>query len=633
MGDLSLQASNWIRFLRQYGPVPQNENMYDEFIRRSARRAGVEPLYFEHPGSAVVLECSTGSAPVSVVLTGTAGDGKTHLCRQVWETVGGDRVAWQSPDPYLCTSLPGTVDEQADNSGRGRMLHIVRDLSAWVPQRGGAWDPAKEGLLKSFSTSLFADGGPGDVFLIAGNDGQLIETWRRLGRSDAVERTQELLETLLVEDRQQREGVALRFLNLSRYRCADLLDRALDAFLGHAGWDACRALNAGPGEFFGPACPIRHNIELLETPLVRRRLKDLLALCDHNRLHLPIRQLLLLLVNAVLGHPDVRDRLMTAADVPAVIRAGTTARASLYSNMFGGNLSETRRESILVFDALDRLGIGHETSNRVDNILIFGDADEALRDYFDRYMASDTFYGADASYRAAQREYVEGAEESEERGAAFLRMLVAQRRGFFFKVTDDDVEDMRLWELTVFRYAGEYLGRVVAALEAGRRVDRPILSRLVRGLNRVFTGMLVSDDRDLLLATSLALSQGRVSRLLEERISVEPRLGERVEIVLTDGDRMPALEVTLSRDVRRLLPLHLTRYEFLSRVAEGALPSSFSKECYEDLLAFKSQLLSALAERREAAGEEPERNALAFRLLELEEAGRATVRDLELREA
>ena len=32
-------------------------------------------------------------------------------------------------------------------------------------------------------------------------------------------------------------------------------------------------------------------------------------------------------------------------------------------------------------------------------------------------------------------------------------------------------------------------------------------------------------------------------------------------------------------------PLTLIRYEFLSRIAvEGALPASFSKECYEDSL-------------------------------------------------
>lgn len=626
MDDLQNKASNWVRFLRQYGPVPQNDNMYDELIRRSARRAGVEPLYFEHPASTSVLDCIVSVRPISVVLTGTAGDGKTHLCRQVWEAVGGDVETWSSSEPYLTTALP-------DGGNGPRTLHVLRDLSAWVPQRGASWDPTKSELLSLFSASLFdITHDPKDVFLIAGNDGQLIETWRRLPQSEVVDRTQELLETLLVEDRQECQGIDLRFFNLSRHRSTDLLDRALNSFLGHEGWRWCESLGAQAGQFFGPDCPIKHNLELLSTSLVRRRLMDLLALCDYNRVHLPIRQILLLLVNAVLGHPDARDRLLTAADVPMIIREGTTAKASLYSNIFGGNLSETRREDILVFDALNRLGIGHETSNRVDNILIFGDADEALRPYFAKYMAEDTFYGADASYRAAQRNYVEGAEENEERGKLFLDRLIAQRRGLFFKIAEGDADEMRLWELTVFRYAGEYLQRVVAILQENRRVERPILSRLVRGLNRIFTGMLVSDDRDLLLATSLALSQGRVSRLLEERVSVEPRLGERVEIVLDEDGSMPALEVILSRDVRCLLPLHLTRYEFLSRVAEGALPSSFSKECYEDLLAFKSQLLSALAQRRTQAGEEQERNSLAFRLLELEETGKATVRDLELRE-
>ena len=34
------------------------------------------------------------------------------------------------------------------------------------------------------------------------------------------------------------------------------------------------------------------------------------------------------------------------------------------------------------------------------------------------------------------------------------------------------------------------------------------------------------------------------------------------------------------------------RFEFLTRVANGALPSSFSKECYEDVIAFKTKVLS-----------------------------------------
>ena len=45
---------NWLKFLRQYGPISRNDNMYDETIQRSARRAGVEPISFEHPAQGEV---------------------------------------------------------------------------------------------------------------------------------------------------------------------------------------------------------------------------------------------------------------------------------------------------------------------------------------------------------------------------------------------------------------------------------------------------------------------------------------------------------------------------------------------------------------------------------------------------
>ena len=626
MANQRFGPEGWIRFLRKYGPVPQNENMYDEHIRRSARHFGVRPIKFQHPASDSVLESITGSSPVSVILTGTAGDGKTHLCRQVWEAVGGSDHEWQSPEPYLTVALPG--------QGQAiRVLHMVRDLSAWVPQRNAPWDPGVQDLLERFSTTLFPPDGSQmsqHIFLIAGNDGQLMETWRRLGNSEAVKRSHDLFETLLVEDRKEQEGVSLRFFNLSRYESAKLLDRALEALVSHEAWRSCYELNAAPGEFFGRDCPIRRNLELIQQPLVRERLGNLLSLCDYSGLHTPIRQILLLLVNAVLGHADVKDGLMTATDVPAVIRAGTVAKASLYDNVFGGNLTETRRARTPVFEALDRIGVGHETSNRIDNILIFGDTDDALRTYFDRYMTADSFYGANAAYLAAQREYIERTDETGEHTASFLRMLIAQRRRLFFKIPDAEADEMLLWDLTVFRHAGEYLGQLVTRLKAGQRVERQILARIVRGLNRIFTGMLVDDDQHLLLASSLAPSQGRVSRLFVDQISAEPRLGESIDIIMRESDPVPVLEVTLSAENRCGMPLHLTRYEFLIRVAEGALPGSFSRECYEDLLAFKSQLLKAARKRLEDnAG--TSRDDLAFSLLQLESTGRTVPRRLELR--
>jgi hypothetical protein len=148
------------------------------------------------------------------------------------------------------------------------------------------------------------------------------------------------------------------------FSSAELFDRAIEAFSTHPGWQELQQSNHGENEVFGPKCPIRHNYELLQTPLIRSRLHALLELCDYNGLHVPIRQILLLLTNAVLGHPDAKDHLMVPADVPKILSTGTVSKASLYNNMFGGNLSDIRRQGITIFDYLERFQIGHETSNR-----------------------------------------------------------------------------------------------------------------------------------------------------------------------------------------------------------------------------------------------------------------------------
>jgi len=334
-----------------------------------------------------------------------------------------------------------------------------------------------------------------------------------------------------------------------------------------------------------------------------------------------------LLANAVLGHPDCKDRLMLPADVAKVIENMTVAKASAYSNLFGGNLTDARRDSIGVFNYLDRFRIGHETTNRIDNLLIFGEVDEELRPYFDRFLTSDAFYGADQTYRAAQNQYVEGAEEDESKSTAFLQMLIAQRRALFFKIPEAEADELHLWDLTVFRYAGEYLNEVVRVLQSSGRIDRGILGRLVRGLNRVFVGMLVTSDRELCLGTNLHSASARVSRIYEDIVSVTPRLGERVEIVWNSN--MPTLSVALSRDITCAFPLNLVRYEFLSRVAEGALPGSFSKECYEDVLSFKSRILTALARRREEDGN-GDPTVLEFRLLMLDDNGNPIPETIEV---
>jgi hypothetical protein len=364
--------------------------------------------------------------------------------------------------------------------------------------------------------------------------------------------------------------------------------------------------------------------------LVRARLRSLLELCDYNGLHVPVRQILLLLANAVLGHPEVSQHLMLPGDVPKIIAAGTVSKASLYNNIFGANLSDIRRQSITIFDFLERFQIGYETSNRVDNLLIFGQDDENLGGYFDTYIKKDNFYGADDRFYAAKHEYIEGISEDAEKDKEFLQMLVAQRRGLFFKIPKEAEFELNLWELTVFRFAGEYLDEIVDVLKRGAVVKRPLVSRLVKGLNRVFTGMLINSDRELYLATSGNYSQAKVSRILIERVSVEPSKGEKVVLRFDPASGRVLLSVFFAPDNFVDFNLTLIRYEFLSRIAmEGALPASFSKECYEDLLAFKSQLIAAYT-KRQAKEEAPAGSTISLTLLSLTEQGTPDPRAVEI---
>ncbi len=631
------QSHIWLKFLRHYGPVPRNDNMYDETIQRSARKQGIAPIDFEHPFQKRIADSFNQATadPVSVILTGTAGDGKTHLCRQVWKALAGKDEDWASNNPYLTirfhypkdrTSWPESHDP---SQYRSVQIHFIRDLSGWAPQQGAEWEADKEELLQKFCHSLFnpeAD----EIFLIAANDGQLIESFRRLKDTDDVKRARQVFEDLLVEDRQEQTGVRLRFFNLSRASSAELFDRAVEKFLTHPGWDELKQGVPGENDVFGPKCPIKRNYELLGTPLVKARLRSLLELCDYNGLHVPVRQILLLLTNAVLGHPDVKDCLMQPGDVPKLIAAGTVSKASLYNNIFGANLGDIRRQSITIFDFLERFQIGNETSNRVDNLLIFGQDDDHLGDHFNALIKQDGFYGADDRFYAAKHEYIEGTSEDDEKDKEFLQMLVAQRRGLFFKIPKADEFELNLWELTVFRFAGEYLDEVVEVLKGRAVVKRPLVSRLVKGLNRVFTGMLINSDRELFLATSGNYSQAKVSRILVERVSVEPSKGEKVILRYDRASERVLLSVYFAPDNFVDFNLTLIRYEFLSRIAmEGALPASFSKECYEDLLAFKSQLIAAYT-KRQAKEEAPAGSTISLTLLSLTEQGTPDPRAVEI---
>ena len=600
--SLGHQISPWINFLRQYGPIPQNENSFDERIATSLKRGKVVPICVKLQYLDELVANFRAAAPRSIILTGTAGDGKTYYCREIWQALQGNGPRWNSE-----------AESQEMPLSEGLTLEVIKDLSAIVGEE------KKATLLRI--ADVLAGKSKDRILLIAANDGQLMEGWSELAAHEHVHAVKNDIENLLVGGwlafRQSQEH-NFDLYNLSRTSAEKTFKKVLHAILEHPGWMQCDACQYQQGSEQQKPCPIWENKTRLQgsavDTLLQQRLSDLLELSELNGYHLPIRQLLILVANTLLGHSDAKDRLMTCKEVPKFVEAGTIAQASLYRNAFGENLTERRRESVEVFRVLRRFGIGVETSNFIDNILIFGADDPALRPYYERLVLSDPHYGSDAAYLNGQRAYLEGGEEND--ASAFLAQLVGQRQRLFFTIPPTKAAEMRLWQLTTFHFADEYLNEVQRVLLRGERVKAEIVARLVRGLNRIFTGMLARDDNHIVLATSGSLSQARVSRVFEEFVSVRRNLGQRVQLERALEAEMPALSVHLAEHRYASLPLNLRRYEYLMRIGEGALPNSFSRECYEDIMACKTELLRQLEQRRRTeAAEEEETDRLTLSLI------------------
>lgn len=596
--NLSHQISAWVGFLRQYGPVPQNENSFDERIASSLKRGRVAAIRVELQYLDELVANFRLAAPRSIILTGTAGDGKTFYCREIWQRLQRDGPGWNSEAESQELRLDG-----------GLTLEVIKDLSAIVGEE------KKEALLRI--ANVMAGKVKDRVLLIAANDGQLMEGWSQLNQSGHVHAVRNDIENLLVGGwRAHHRSLEHNFdlYNLSRTSAEKNFMKVLKAILDHPGWTQCDSCQFQQGIEQQKPCPIWENKTRLAGVLMQQRISDLLELSELNGFHLPIRQLLILVANTILGHSAAKDRLMTCKEVPQLLTGGAIAQASPYRNVFGENLTERRRETIEVFRVLRRFGIGIETNNFIDGILIFGADDPALHSHYQELVISDPHYGSDSAYLSSQRAYLEGNEEADL--PAFLAQLVGQRQRLFFTIPAAKAAEVRLWQLTSFHFADEYLNEVHRVLLRKERVRAEIIARLVRGLNRIFTGMLARDDNHIVLATSGSLSQARVSRVFEEFISVRRNLGQRAQLELAPEAEMPALSVHLSDKHWASLPLNLRRYEYLVRIAEGALPNSFSRECYEDIMACKTELLRQLAaRRREEQAEDDETDRLTLSLI------------------
>lgn len=578
-------AAAWVKFLRNYGPIPTNENLFDEHLTKAIARAGIRPVVVPTPRLAE-MKAVVSIAGCSLLVAGTAGDGKTYHCRKLWTELGGSDVNWASHGSIKSLDVDG------------RKIVFVKDLSELGEAEG-------EEILVGLETSF--SGNDTVSYVIATNHGQILDRLRRsVQKTSSHSQIHQIVQQAFINPGHQHDRLAV--VDLSRAANRGALEDVLRAVAEHPDWERCEVCSWNSGNRI---CPIAENrsrvIGSSDENLFVRRLGDLVELSRFNGAHLPVRDLLALATNILLGHPDVKEDLMRCQDVQRIQDDGTVYKASLYRNVFGANLTKKRAMERPVFRMLSVFGAGQETANGIDGLLVYGFDDTRLRDTFDRLVADDWLYGASPAYLAAQRRYLEGEEgvREDEDDDAFLARLADQRRRLFFTLPDDSGPSYPNWGLTSFRHAGDYLA-TVQDLEGRRSVAADkASSMLVKGLNRVFTGLLVENTDRLFVADGGGAARSRTSVLCQTEVPVRRSAGMSVSVCKDEGTGIPCMDVVVASG-QPAVRFHMTpvRFEFLCRVAEGALPGSFSNECLEDLLAFKARLLGAAETARKTEADD-----------------------------
>jgi hypothetical protein len=151
--------------------------MYDESIQRALRRHRIDPLVLPAQFLEELLANFRSHAPNSEILTGTAGDGKTYHCREVWQQLGGAEADWNTGRKVQRLPLSGCE------------LVVVKDLSELR---------AEESATLLEMAGDVATPSPERIYLIAANHGQLLEKLKAAPQTPAMKAMIQAIEELLV---------------------------------------------------------------------------------------------------------------------------------------------------------------------------------------------------------------------------------------------------------------------------------------------------------------------------------------------------------------------------------------------------------------------------------------------------
>lgn len=476
--------------------------------------------------------------PQSVILTGNAGDGKTRLCRSIFNNFSNNELKdWPNS---------GIVDLEFTHG----IIRIVKDLSELKDE---VILEELIGIQKSITTNhsnkIF--------YLIAANEGKLTKF---LSQHRDL---QELKDQVIVrfQDYSNNDDT-FSVINLLDVTSSIYVEKVLKEWNKEENWSPCS--NCGKKE----NCIIYLNHQRTSSDRVRNRLVEQYRLLDYLGTHITMREMLIHISYLLTGGYTCRD--IENADYE---KLKEQIEKPYYQNFYGHNVEHEAFSEMRALKLFRELDPGRYSISTIDDFILNGDlsGDAILEELHQELFNNDLdlYLGYFKKRLELYRNHNKDSNDQ------FIEEWIYKlRRKFYFEFSREDLFNRK--SLIPFQYLNQYE-------DMFDNTSKRLHSRkdLINGLNRAFSKKLVAPALQLYATNENLMIHSMVQ---SNSVILNKEQGRN------DIDHLPS-KFNLLINHTITLPIDLQVFEYLMRLNSGNTHNILKEDIDILLDTFKNEII------------------------------------------
>ncbi|UAL53605.1 hypothetical protein [Metabacillus dongyingensis] len=531
-----MNGNPFVDYLDQFNVLsPNHSKIYDEYSYDKGEKSYTFKIETKVEDYLINILKKSGQ---SFILTGNAGDGKTRLCRSIFNYFSSEDLKnWPNSGIREVSTEHGT-------------LRIVKDLSELKE------DKIFEELLR-LQEYIMNDHKDRVYYLIAANEGKLTKF---LSQKSELSHLKEQVK-LRFKDSINNNNV-FNIINLIDVTSSIYVEKVLEEWNKEKNWvpcNSCPKINT---------CIINLNHKKTSKIDVKNRLVEQYRLLDFLSTHITMREMLIHISYILTGGYKCTDIINGNYN-----ELKLQINKPYYQNFYGHEIEHEAFSEMRALKLFRELDPGSNSNSNIDDFILNGDisGNEILEEYHLNLFNNDLdlYLGY---FKKRLEIYRDHNKESNDK--LIEEWISKLRRKFYFEFPQEDLFNRK--SLIPFQYFEEYS----LLFESGLK-QAQVKKDLINGLNRAFSKRLVLANSPLYATSENLMIHSSYSANQVKLIEDKNR---------EDVDHIPSKFSLIVND-NNVLPMDLHVFEYLKRLSSGDTHNILREDVEILLDTFKNEII------------------------------------------